>query len=376
MVRMVHMDKFLKGRGLFIAIYQGYNGCYVADLCARVLHKEVKSRLQHDGCGVEKVKAAFDKAYQKIDEIQLYGGGETPFKRWSGCSAVTCLVIGETLYVANAGSVKGFILRGNHTLRCITSSHDLYNRKERLRVRKNGGLVLRTEKCALVNGVLDTTRGLGNQGDRRLKVCVINKPRFRAVNLQSSDKLLVLASEGVWKVFGFSDVVFLLSKYIQDALCKKLLSREDLLKMETREGIELLTVPPVHLDSEYEAFLRQRHVSSIDNRWSSKMQWKSDNPAVSIRRAPTEVQDSPEPKDVEKNSYFTETEQEDEDLQALAKLLISFNADSSFVRREIARLLSKHLLKCALLAGAETNNGVIIIMFKEFDLEEFECKVE
>ena len=152
---------------LFFGIYQGYNGSYVANLCARELHKEVKEHLHHFsdiGENPEIIKSAFQEAYRKIDKIQLIGEGEHPWKRWSGCSAVTCLLVNEILYVANVGNVKGFLIRENNTIRGITSSHDLYNRKERLRVRRNCGVIFKTERCALVNGVLDTTRGMGMSG--------------------------------------------------------------------------------------------------------------------------------------------------------------------------------------------------------------------
>ena len=81
-------------------------------------------------------------------------------------------------------------------------------------MRKYCGVLVKTERCALVNGVLDTTRGLGNQGDWRLKICVINKPKFRVVNLKITDKMVVLASEGLWKFFSYDDVLFLLTMNI------------------------------------------------------------------------------------------------------------------------------------------------------------------
>ena len=97
----------------------------------------------------------------------------------------------------------------------------------------------------------------GNQGDWRLKICVINKPKFRVVNLKMTDKMVVLASEGVWKIFSFDDVLFLLNKFLRDASCKRQYSEESLLKAKTPEGLGFLGIPSVHLDSEYRAYLKK-----------------------------------------------------------------------------------------------------------------------
>ena len=377
-IKTVHIDNFLENGGLFFGIYQGYNGSYVANLCARELHKEVKERL-HNVSDIsensEILKLAFQEAYRKIDRVQLLGEGEHPVKRWSGCSAVTCLVLEEILYVANEGNVKGILIRENNTIRTVTTSHDLYNRKERSRVRRNCGVVVKTDKCALVNGVLTTTRGVGNQGDWRLKICVINKPKFRVVNLKATDKMIVFASDGIWRVFGHDDVLFLLNKFLRDATCKRQCSEESLLKTKTPEEQGFLGIPSVHVDKEYQAYLRKQNTNPIDTRVPNFVKWNPDNPAIVIRRASIVQENPPVEKEKTTNNskkfYFTDSEQDDEDLQELSKFLNHYNTDSSYTRREIARLLSKRLLKSALIAGAQTDNIALVLLLKGFDSEEY-----
>lgn len=376
--KTVHVDNFLGNRGQFFGVYQGYNGSYVTNLCARELHRDIRENLQQhfseNGHNSEIIKLAFQEAYRRIDRIQLLGEGEHPWKRWSGCSAVTCLLLDESLYVANEGNVRGFLVRGNNAIRGITSSHDLYNRKERLRVRRNCGVIVKTERCALVNGVLDTTRGLGNQGDWRLKICVINKPKFRVVSLEPTDKMIVLASEGIWKVFSYEDVLFLLRKFLRDASSKRQNSQEGLLTSNTPEGLGILEIPSVHLDSEYRAYLRKQNVNPIDERVPRMVRWNPDNPTKVIKRAsilPEEphLEEDKTPKN-SKKCYFSESEQDDEDLQELSRLFMHYNTDSSYTRREIARLLSKRLLKSALLSGVENENVAVVLLMKGFDAEE------
>ena len=62
----------------------------------------------------------------------------------------------------------------------------------------------------LVNGVLATTRGLGNHGDELLKRYVSNKPYTTSISLDESDQFLVIASRGLWQVLSENEVALLL----------------------------------------------------------------------------------------------------------------------------------------------------------------------
>ena len=61
-----------------------------------------------------------------------------------------------------------------------------------------------------VNGILATTRGLGNHGDPGLKKCVISEPYTTSVPIDQYAQLLVIASNGVWEVFSEEQVASLL----------------------------------------------------------------------------------------------------------------------------------------------------------------------
>ena len=64
-----------------------------------------------------------------------------------------------------------------------------------------GGVVSANEKEMLVNGVLATTRGLGNHGDPPLKKCVITEPYTTSVQIDNYAQCVIIASHGVWEVF-------------------------------------------------------------------------------------------------------------------------------------------------------------------------------
>ena len=73
-----------------------------------------------------------------------------------------------------------------------------------------GGTVSESERELRVNGVLSTTRGLGNHGDPALKRCVITEPYTTSVKIDQYAQFLILATHGVWEVFSEDEAAALL----------------------------------------------------------------------------------------------------------------------------------------------------------------------
>ena len=69
-----------------------------------------------------------------------------------------------------------------------------------------------SEKEMRVNGVVATTRGLGNHGDVVLKKSVIVEPHTMSVAVDQYCQFLLLASHGVWEVFSETEATNLLLK--------------------------------------------------------------------------------------------------------------------------------------------------------------------
>ena len=72
------------------------------------------------------------------------------------------------------------------------------------------------EKDLRVNGVLSTTRGLGNHGDPGLKRCVITEPYTTSVQIDQYAQFIILATNGVWEVFSEHDAASIL---LQVGIC-------------------------------------------------------------------------------------------------------------------------------------------------------------
>lgn len=78
-----------------------------------------------------------------------------------------------------------------------------------------------------VNGVIATTRGLGNHGDVALKKSISNVPYTTSVKIDQYAQFLILASNGIWEVFSEQEAASILlqvkkamSLYILNCLIK------------------------------------------------------------------------------------------------------------------------------------------------------------
>ena len=216
----------------FFAIYDGYSGSMAAEKCARYLSEllEIKveriyqTSMKHENIN-EEISVAFNEAFEEMDRLLLYGVEEQSRNRWSGCSALTCLLRGNNLYVANAGNIRAVLCRGDGSIERLSDNHSPWDKKERHRVRKAKGDVSKSDKTALVNGVVKSTRGLGNHGDPNLKTSVIRTPFVNCLALEDSDQFLILASNGVWEVFSEEEVILLLEDILPEIDVKAIVRR-------------------------------------------------------------------------------------------------------------------------------------------------------
>ncbi|XP_038653786.1 protein phosphatase 2C-like domain-containing protein 1 [Scyliorhinus canicula] len=179
------------------------------------------------------IHVAFAKAFWKMDKILLLGRNESSNVRWSGCTVATCLLepasppsriasgvdgssaqslsedsvceIG-TLHIANAGDVHAVLCRNGKGYR-LTENHSTSNHQECKRILRSGGSISKNKQHGLVEGFIQSTRGLGFHGDPKLKTSIIPIPYTVSVPIDASCEFLVLASSGFWKVLTRREVV-------------------------------------------------------------------------------------------------------------------------------------------------------------------------
>ncbi|KAM6410180.1 protein phosphatase 2C-like domain-containing protein 1 [Pluvialis apricaria] len=189
----------------------------------------------------EWVHKAYAKSFWRVDRLLRLGRNEVSKVRWSGCSAVTCLVEripseetdgteegGEKhsenntqspltstakgaaglLHVANIGNAHAVLCKNGKSY-CLSKEHSTSNVSERKRILQNGGNISTNEPDGLVEGYLRTTRGLGHHGDPVLKRSVIPVPHTISVPIDDTCQFLILASNGLWEVLDYNEVLAL-----------------------------------------------------------------------------------------------------------------------------------------------------------------------
>ncbi|NWX20082.1 PP2D1 protein, partial [Aegotheles bennettii] len=189
----------------------------------------------------EWIHKAYAKAFWRMDRLLRLGRNEVSKVRWSGCSAVTCLVeripseetdgteeqggklsenttqsllaktakgVSGLLHVANIGNAHAVLCKNGKSY-CLSKEHSTSNARERKRVLQNGGNISTNEPDGLVEGYLRTTRGLGHHGDPVLKRSVIPVPHTISVPIDDTCQCLILASNGLWEVLDYNKVVAL-----------------------------------------------------------------------------------------------------------------------------------------------------------------------
>nr|XP_020759556.1 protein phosphatase 2C-like domain-containing protein 1 isoform X1 [Odocoileus virginianus texanus]XP_020759559.1 protein phosphatase 2C-like domain-containing protein 1 isoform X1 [Odocoileus virginianus texanus] len=211
----------------------------------------------------ENTHKAFAKAFWRMDRLLRLGRREVSRVRWSGCSAVTCMLESNAespearkswggisdlgaladrrlfsgmptittgvLHVANAvksrclglpglsvlspqhrseGNVQAVLCRNGKGF-CLTKEHSTRNPDERRRVLRQGAAISANAPHGLLQGRRPTTRGLGFHGDLKLKKSIIPAPQTISVPIDDLCQFLILGTDGLWDVLDTEEVTAL-----------------------------------------------------------------------------------------------------------------------------------------------------------------------
>ncbi|XP_036188623.1 protein phosphatase 2C-like domain-containing protein 1 [Myotis myotis] len=192
-------------------------------------------------CEHESIHKAFAKAFWRMDRLLRLGRQEVSRVRWSGCSAVACILEGKItsshdeknqrpidhdglperlpsqnvpqiisgeLHIAYTGNVQALLCRNGKGFR-LTKEHTLRSKKEKRRVLQNGAVVSSNEPYGLLEGQIKTTRGLGFHGNPKLKKFIIPVPQTMSVPIDDLCQFLILATNGLWEVLDKKEVTAL-----------------------------------------------------------------------------------------------------------------------------------------------------------------------
>ncbi|KAF3436587.1 hypothetical protein FNV43_RR23679 [Rhamnella rubrinervis] len=128
----------------------------------------------------------------------------------SGTTALTAMVFGRLLMVANAGDCRAVLCRKGQAIDMSQDHRPIYQ-SERRRVEELGGYI----DDGYLNGVLSVSRALGDwdmKFPRGSSSPLIAEPEFRQVVLTEDDEFLIIGCDGIWDVMSSQHAVSLVRR--------------------------------------------------------------------------------------------------------------------------------------------------------------------
>ncbi|XP_016343122.1 integrin-linked kinase-associated serine/threonine phosphatase 2C isoform X3 [Sinocyclocheilus anshuiensis] len=198
----------------YFAVFDGHGGARASQFAAENLHHTLVSKFpKGDGENLEKLvrKCLLDTFRQTDEDFLKKASSQKP--AWKDGSTATCmLMVDDVLYVANLGDSRAVLCRleqaeDSGKRKCVTlalsKEHNPTIYEERMRIQRAGGSVRCV--CGRVLGVLEVSRSIG---DGQYKRCgVISTPDVRRCQLSPNDKFVLLACDGLFKVFSADEAV-------------------------------------------------------------------------------------------------------------------------------------------------------------------------
>ncbi|KAK9829329.1 hypothetical protein WJX72_005218 [[Myrmecia] bisecta] len=189
--------------GLF-GVFDGHGGPNAADFVQANLFNSLLNNPKFGSDLTTAVVEAF------VETDQNYLKADSGANRDDGCTAVTAVLVGQRLMVANVGDSRCVLSRSGQAV-ALSEDHKPNRQDERQRIENAGGVVVWAGTWR-VGGVLAVSRAFG---DRLLKRYVVATPDIREETMTAEDEAMILASDGLWDVISNQDAVTLI-KDIKD----------------------------------------------------------------------------------------------------------------------------------------------------------------
>ncbi|KAL7082487.1 hypothetical protein ACP275_14G101700 [Erythranthe tilingii] len=194
-----HVAKFVQFQGHELGLFAIYDG-HMGDNVPTYLQKHLFSNILKEEGFLKDPNTCIAKAYERTDEAILSHSTDLGS---GGSTAVNAILInGRFLWVANVGDSRGVISRRGQA---IQMSIDHEPNLERGSIENRGGFVSNMPgDVARVNGQLAVSRAFG---DKNLKDHLRSDPDIANAEIDSETELLILASDGLWKVMSNQEAV-------------------------------------------------------------------------------------------------------------------------------------------------------------------------
>ncbi|XP_076933224.1 putative protein phosphatase 2C 10 [Bidens hawaiensis] len=215
--------------GLF-AIYDGHSG----DRVPFYLQKHLYDNILAESEFWVDPKRAITKAYEKTDASIL--SHDSDLGQGGSTSVTAVLINGQRLWVANLGDSRAVISKGGEAIQ-LSTDHEPST--ERVSIEHKGGFVSNMPgDVPRVNGQLAVSRAFG---DKSLKSHLRSDPAIQDTLVDTKTDLLVLASDGLWKVMDNQEAIDIARKIRDPQKAAKQLVAEAL-KRDSKDDISCVVV--------------------------------------------------------------------------------------------------------------------------------------
>ncbi|XP_044510265.1 probable protein phosphatase 2C 10 isoform X4 [Mangifera indica] len=195
-----HVAKFMQSQGHELGLFAIYDG-HLGESVPAYLQRNLFSNILKEEEFWADPRRSISKAYEKTDQAILL---QSSVLGRGGSTAVTAILInGQRLWVANVGDSRAVLSSGGQAVQ-MTTDHE--PNTERGIIENKGGFVSNMPgDVPRVNGQLAVSRAFG---DKSLKSHLRSDPDIQDITIDVCTDILILASDGLWKVNLFMSTYF------------------------------------------------------------------------------------------------------------------------------------------------------------------------
>ncbi|KAM0906178.1 hypothetical protein ACQ4PT_016873 [Festuca glaucescens] len=195
--------KFANIDGQTVSLFGVFDG-HAGALAAEYLKEHLLDNVMKHPQFLENPKLALKTTFLKTD-ADFLESVSIPYRQ-DGSTALTAVLAGDQLYVANVGDSHAIALKGGKAIP-LSDDHKPNRKDEQTRIEDAGGSVSYDGYTWRVDGILAMSRAFGN---RALKKYVIAEPDIQEAEVNSDFEYLVLATDGLWDVVRNEDIISLM----------------------------------------------------------------------------------------------------------------------------------------------------------------------
>ncbi|KAF3945351.1 hypothetical protein CMV_028267 [Castanea mollissima] len=187
----------------FYGVFDGHGGVDAA----LFIKKNILNYIVEDSNIPTGIKKAVKNAFVKADHAFL---NASSLDSSSGTTALTALITGRTMLIANAGDSRAVLGKRGRAIE-LSKDHKPNCTAERLRIEKLGGVIY----DGYLNGQLSVARALGDwhiKGSKGSKSPLSSEPELEEILLSEEDEFLIIGCDGMWDVMSSQCAVTMVRK--------------------------------------------------------------------------------------------------------------------------------------------------------------------